>query len=214
MNVRDCSAGCGGARLALVSDAGTPLVSDPGFKLVRAALADGVAVHAIPGASAPLTALALAGLPSDRFLFAGFLPPKQGERAPPWRSSGGARDLGVLRIGRSGWGLSGRYGGGVWARGRPRVGRELTKRHEEMRRGDLAALAPHYAAEGPPRGEVTVWWARLRAPRPICRRADALLEKALAFMPCGRPPIWWPTRSALPRRAVYVRALALKPDHG
>ena len=69
-----------GGRIALVSDAGTPLVSDPGYKLVREALSQGVPVHAIPGASAVLTGLALAGLPSDRFLFAGFLPNRAGER--------------------------------------------------------------------------------------------------------------------------------------
>ena len=69
-----------GARIALVSDAGTPLISDPGFKLVREAIAEGLPVHAIPGASAVLTGLALAGLPTDRFVFAGFLPSKQGER--------------------------------------------------------------------------------------------------------------------------------------
>ena len=70
----------GGARVALVSDAGTPLISDPGYKLVREALAKGLSVHAVPGPSAALTALTLAGLPTDRFLFAGFLPAKQGER--------------------------------------------------------------------------------------------------------------------------------------
>ena len=72
--------GCApGDAIALVSDAGTPLISDPGYRLVREALAEGIAVHAIPGASAPLAALTLAGLPTDRFLFAGFLPPKPGE---------------------------------------------------------------------------------------------------------------------------------------
>ena len=75
-----------GARVALVSDAGTPLISDPGYKLVREAVEQGIAVHAVPGASAALAGLASAGLPTDRFLFAGFLPPKQGERRRCWKN--------------------------------------------------------------------------------------------------------------------------------
>jgi len=145
-----------GATIALVSDAGTPLVSDPGYKLVREALAEGIPVHAIPGASATLTALALAGLPTDRFLFAGFLPNKAGERAAVLGDLKAIRTTLIFfesaqRLADSLAQMLDILGDRAVA-----VTRELTKLHEEVRRGTLATLAPRYAEEPPPRGEVTV----------------------------------------------------------
>ncbi|OJU09655.1 MAG: 16S rRNA (cytidine(1402)-2'-O)-methyltransferase, partial [Alphaproteobacteria bacterium 64-11] len=126
-----------GQKVVLVSDAGTPLVSDPGYKLVREALAAGLPVHAIPGASAVLTALTLSGLPSDRFLFAGFLSSKAGERA------GALAELAAvpatLIFFESAQRLAESLSAMADALGeRPCVvARELTKRHEEVRRGTL-----------------------------------------------------------------------------
>ena len=202
-----------GARLALVSDAGTPLVSDPGFKLVREALAENLAVHAVPGASAPLTALALAGLPTDRFLFAGFLSAKRGERRSTLEELKGLRATLVFfesaqRLAESLADMAEVLGPRPAA-----VGRELTKLHEEMRRGDLAALAAQYAKEGPPRGEVTLVIGPPLEAEPDLAQADALLQKALAYMPVRAAADLVAEALGLSRRLAYARALALKPDH-
>lgn len=199
-----------GARIALVSDAGTPLVSDPGYKLVREAIAEGLAVHAIPGASAALTALALAGLPTDRFLFAGFLPPKAGERRRVLEELRAVPASLILfeapqRLAESLADLSAVLG--------PRpavVARELTKLHEEVRRGDLASLAGAYAGEPPPRGEVTLVIAPPAETEPNLAKAEALLKKALAFMPVSAAADLISDALDAPRRAIYSRALALK----
>lgn len=203
-----------GARLALVSDAGTPLVSDPGFKLVREAVAEGLPVHAIPGASALLTALALAGLPTDRFLFAGFLPARTGERGTVLAELKALRSTLVFyetapRLAESLGDMAAVLGPRPAA-----VGRELTKLHEEVRRGDLSSLAAHYAEAGPPRGELTVVVGPPLTPEPDLARADVLLGKALAFMPVRPAADLVAEALDLPRRELYARALALKPDHG
>jgi 16S rRNA (cytidine1402-2'-O)-methyltransferase len=203
-----------GARLALVSDAGTPLVSDPGFKLVREAVAEGLPVHAIPGASALLTALALAGLPTDRFLFAGFLPARTGERGTVLAELKALRSTLVFyetapRLAESLGDMAAVLGPRPAA-----VGRELTKLHEEVRRGDLSSLAAHYAEAGPPRGELTVVVGPPLTPEPDLALADVLLGKALAFMPVRPAADLVAEALDLPRRELYARALALKPDHG
>jgi 16S rRNA (cytidine1402-2'-O)-methyltransferase len=197
-----------GARIVLVSDAGTPLVSDPGYKLVREALAEGVAVHVLPGPSAALAALALAGLPTDRFLFAGFLPPKSGARRTALLE---LRDVrATLIFFESAQRLSESLADMANVLG-PReaaVGRELTKLHEEMRRGDLATLASSYAS--PPKGEVALVVAPPKDAAPDLARADALLDKALQFMPVRAATDLLAEALDLPRHALYERALAKK----
>ena len=130
-----------GAAIALVSDAGTPLISDPGFKLVRAAQEAGHPVTALPGASAVLAALAVAGLPTDQFFFAGFLPPKQAARRA--RIAELARIPATLVLFETGPRLAATLADLAAGLGRREaaVCRELTKLHEEVRRGDLATLA-------------------------------------------------------------------------
>src|SRR5271168_2759735 len=142
-----------GQCVALVSDAGTPLVSDPGFKLVREAIAEDLHVEAIPGASALLTALVLAGLPSDRFLFAGFMPTRSGERRNVLAELKSIPASLVFfespnRLRESLADMSDVLGARMAA-----VGRELTKLHEDVRRGMLSTLAASYADEDAPRGE-------------------------------------------------------------
>ena len=145
-----------GERVALVSDAGTPLVCDPGYKLVRAALAENLPVTAVPGASAALTALILSGLPPDVFLFAGFLP-----RPPAARRRALGRWIGLeasLIFYEAPPRLAATLADMAEILG-PReaaVARELTKLHEEVRRGRLAELADHYRQSGPPRGEAVI----------------------------------------------------------
>ncbi|MEQ8370047.1 MAG: 16S rRNA (cytidine(1402)-2'-O)-methyltransferase [Alphaproteobacteria bacterium] len=145
-----------GERIALVSDAGTPLVSDPGYRLVAACHAAGVPVQAVPGASALLAGLVVAGLPSDRFLFLGFLPAKRAARRTAIAEVAAVRaSLVVFESTRR---LAATLADMTTVLG-PRlaaIGRELTKRHEEVRRGTLNELAAALASEPPPRGEAVI----------------------------------------------------------
>jgi 16S rRNA (cytidine1402-2'-O)-methyltransferase len=201
-----------GARIALVSDAGTPLVSDPGYKLVREAVAEGVPVHAIPGPSATLTALSLAGLPSDRFLFAGFLSARAGERGTALAELKPIRATLIFfesaqRLAESLAQMADVLGDRAVA-----VTRELTKLHEEVRRGTLARLAAQYATEATPRGEVTI----LVGPPPDGATddalMDALLDKALPFMPVRAASELIAQALDIPRKQVYERALDKKAE--
>ena len=202
-----------GARLALVSDAGTPLVSDPGMKLVREALAEGIAAYPVPGASAALAALSVAGLASDRFLFAGFLPAKSGARRQVIAEFAGIRASLIFfespqRLAESLADLGELLG--------PRealVARELTKLHEEQRRGTLDALAAAYAHEDTPRGEITLVIAppRESAP-PEVAKLDAFLRAALAHMPVKTAAGLAVEAFGVSRRDAYARALVLKGD--
>ncbi|HUB85023.1 MAG TPA: 16S rRNA (cytidine(1402)-2'-O)-methyltransferase [Rhizomicrobium sp.] len=201
-----------GARVVLVSDAGTPLVSDPGYKLVREALAERLPVHALPGASAPLTALALAGLPTDRFLFAGFLSHKQGERRAVLEELRSLRATLIFfespqRLGATLADMMTVFGNRPAA-----VARELTKLHEDVRRGDLAALAQKYADAEPPKGEVTLLVAPAPDKEPDYARAEKLLADALVFMPVRAAADLIAEALDLPRRETYARALALKKN--
>jgi 16S rRNA (cytidine1402-2'-O)-methyltransferase len=201
-----------GARIALVSDAGTPLISDPGHKLVREAVAEGIAVHAVPGASAALAALTLAGLPTDRFLFAGFLPPKSGARRTVLMALRDARTTLIFyesphRLGES---LSDMEA--VLGMREAVVARELTKRFEEVRRGDLASLAAVYEKEGAPKGEITIVVASAPEAAPDLGRADEMLGKALEFMPVRAAVDLLAEALDLPRHGLYERALARKKD--
>ncbi|MGC9953883.1 MAG: 16S rRNA (cytidine(1402)-2'-O)-methyltransferase [Rhizomicrobium sp.] len=201
----------GGARVVLVSDAGTPLVSDPGYKLVREALAAGIQVHAIPGASAPLAALALAGLPTDRFFFAGFLSAKQGERRQALQELKSVRATLIFfeapqRLAESLADMAEILGSRPAA-----VARELTKLHEEVRHGDLASLAQAYA-QAPPRGEITLVVGPAGEPETDFSRVDSALDKALVFMPVRAAVDLVAEMLEAPRREVYARALARKND--
>ena len=145
-----------GERLALVSDAGTPLICDPGYKLVRAAIAENLPVTAAPGPSAALTALILSGLPPDAFLFAGFLPPRRAarRRALTRRRAIEATLIffeSAARLAETLADMAEILGSRSAA-----VARELTKLHEDIRRGALDDLARHYREAGPPRGEAVI----------------------------------------------------------
>ena len=199
-----------GARIVLVSDAGTPLVSDPGFKLVREAIAAKIAVTAIPGPSAALAALALAGLPTDRFLFAGFLSPKAGERGrmleelKPVRASLIFFESGP-RLAESLAAMA-----GVLGTREAVVARELTKLHEEVRRGTLAELAAHYDKAGAPKGEITLVVGPPQETEPDTGAIDAALKAALPFMPVRVAADMIAGLTGAARKAVYDRALELK----
>ncbi|MBX6322570.1 MAG: 16S rRNA (cytidine(1402)-2'-O)-methyltransferase [Rhodospirillaceae bacterium] len=200
-----------GQTVALVSDAGTPLVSDPGYKLVRAAIDAGMAVTALPGPSAVLAALLVSGLPSDRFLFAGFLPARAAARRTTLHELAAVPATLVLfespnRLADSLADMAAVLGPRPAA-----VARELTKLFEEVRRGPLPELAAHYAAADPPRGEVAVVVGPPAAAAAAADDAalDAALTEALAHMSVRDAAAAVAAASGRPRRAVYARALAL-----
>jgi 16S rRNA (cytidine1402-2'-O)-methyltransferase len=199
-----------GLRVALVSDAGTPLVSDPGYKLVREAVVEGLPVYPIPGASALLAAVAIAGLPTDRFLFAGFLPAKSGARRQALKELSGVDATLIFyespnRLSESLADLC-----AVLGNRQAVVGRELTKFHEEIRRGDLGGLASEYTALPPPKGEVTLVIAPPVSATPDFSKAEALLAKMLPHMTVSDIADVVSDALDLPRRGVYERALAMK----
>lgn len=199
-----------GSVVALVSDAGTPLISDPGFKLVRDATAAGLAVTAAPGASAAVMALTVAGLPTDRFFFEGFLPPKAGARRS--RISELARIPATLVLYESGSRLADALadlGEGLGPRAAA-VCRELTKLHEEIRRGTLDTLARHYAGDAETRGEIAIVIAPPDAPEPSgAEEIDALLRAALTRVSLKDAVAEVAAATGAQRRAVYSRALEL-----
>ena len=199
-----------GARIALVSDAGTPLVSDPGFKLVRAVIEERLPVHAIPGASAALTGLVLSGLPSDRFLFAGFLPPKPGERQTALEELKTVRA--TLIFFESGPRLADslKQMADVLGARSATVAREMTKLHEEVRRGTLDELARAYAGEAAPKGEVTLLVSPPHEAEADFAAVDRALDAALAFMPLKPAAELIADLTGVPRKAIYARGLEKK----
>ena len=205
----------GGAAIVLVSDAGTPLVSDPGFKLVRAAREAGHAVTALPGPSAPLAALAVSGLPTDRFFFEGFLPAREAQRRA--RIEALKHVPGTLVLFEAGPRLAAALADLADGLGHrdAAVCRELTKLHEEVRRGDLAALAGIYAAaDAETRGEIAIVIAPSPKQETDTADLDALLRDALDRLSVKEAVAEIAAVTGHPRRAVYQRALALAQDHG
>ena len=202
----------GGATVLLLTDAGMPSVSDPGYTLVRAAVDAGVPVTAVPGPSAVTTALALSGLPVDRFCFEGFLPRKAGERRSKLTALAGEPRTMVFF--ESPHRLADALADAVAAFGSERAGvvcRELTKTHEEVRRGGLAELA-EWAADGV-RGEITLVVAGA-APGTLDLPASELAALVAAEEAAGadrkeaiRTVM---TRTGLPRRTVYDAVVAAK----
>jgi 16S rRNA (cytidine1402-2'-O)-methyltransferase len=200
----------GGERVALVSDAGTPLVSDPGYKLVRAAIAEGLPVSAVPGPSAALVALLVSGLPPDRFLFAGFLPPRQSARRRALGEWAALKATLIFferasRLAETLADMAAILGDRPVA-----VSRELTKLYEEVRRGRLAELAALYRQEGPPRGEAAIVIAPAEAAVPAADALDARLEAALGERPLREAAARLAAETGLPRSTLYRRALAFK----
>jgi 16S rRNA (cytidine1402-2'-O)-methyltransferase len=201
-----------GARIALVSDAGTPLISDPGFKLVEAALAEGLKVTGLPGPSSVLAALMIAGLPTDRFFFEGFLPQREAARRA--RLAQLAAIPGTLVIFEAPRRLAAMLADAAAVLGERKtaVARELTKFFEEVRRGTLAELASAYAQEVPPKGEVVVVIGAPRgneSPVKKTENLDERLAKALEGHSLKEAVGRVAADTGLPRREVYARALEL-----
>lgn len=194
--------------IALVSDAGTPLISDPGYKLVREARAAGHEVFTVPGACAAVAALTLAGLPTDRFLFAGFLPVKA--KAKHEAIAELAHVPATLVFYESGPRLAATLAAlrATLGNREAAVARELTKAYEECVTAPLADLAARYA-ESPPKGEIVIVVGP-PAPREVAIDSDAALREALTRLPLGQAASEVADATGLDRRTLYARALSLK----
>jgi 16S rRNA (cytidine1402-2'-O)-methyltransferase len=201
-----------GEAIALVSDAGTPLISDPGYKLVREARAAGHQVVTIPGPCAAVAALTLAGLPTDRFLFLGFLPAKAKARADAIAEVAGVRATLVLY--ESGPRLAATLAALTEGLGEREVAvtREITKHFEEAVTGTLTGLAARYA-EAPPKGEIVVVVAPPgEAPPASADEAEAALAEALTRLPASKAAGEVAKRFGMDRKALYAQALEMKDD--
>ncbi|MBL0968601.1 MAG: 16S rRNA (cytidine(1402)-2'-O)-methyltransferase [Brevundimonas sp.] len=198
-----------GAVVALVSDAGTPMVSDPGFVVARAAIAEGLPVHPIPGASSLLAALCIAGLPADRVTFAGFLPPKSGARRTALEELRTARQ--TLVFFESGPRLADSLADMAEVLGqRPAaVARELTKLYEECVRGSLSELAVDPRCQSP-KGEIVIVVAPGDVEAASEGDVDAALAEALTRLPPGEAAAEVSKALNLPRKPLYKRALELQ----
>ena len=203
-----------GRAVALISDAGTPLVSDPGYKLVREAVDAGHRVVALPGPSAALAALASAGLPTDTFLFAGFMPPKSGARRTRLAQLKDVPATLVLFEAPSRLAESLADIAEVLGPREAAVARELTKLYEEVRRGNLAGLAAEYAGDAETRGEFAVVIGPPEEGAADAVDLDALLRQALGRLSVREAVAEIAAVTGRPRREVYQRALALAKDDG
>ena len=200
-----------GRRIALISDAGTPLVSDPGYRLVRAAIAEGFSIGAVPGPNAAVMALTLSGLPPQPFLFLGFPPPRSAARRAAFGVLRSAERAGLTatliwheaphRLAETLADMAISFGPRAAA-----VARELTKHFEEVRRGTLTDLAAHYAGHAA-RGEITVL---VGPPEEEDQEdLDGQLTRALADHSVKDAAALVSTATGLPRKLVYARALAM-----
>lgn len=194
--------------VALVSDAGTPLISDPGYRLVREARIAGAAVYAIPGANAAITALSISGLPTDRFLFAGFLPAKEKARRDAIEELAALNATLVFYESGPRLGKTLRAMADIFGAREAAVARELTKKFEQVITGELAELAARYA-DTPPKGEIVL----LIAP-PAGRHEEgdinAALAEALCRLPASKAAGEVAKRFGKDRKALYARAMELK----
>jgi len=201
-----------GEIVALVSDAGTPLISDPGFRLVQACAREKIYATHLPGASSVLTSLVLAGLPTDRFLFAGFPPNKAGKSLSFFENLKFVQATLIFlenpkRLVKSLNNMAHIFG--------PRdaaIGRELTKKFEEIRKGSLQELSDHYTLNGMPKGEVTIVISppttnEMATPK---QDIDRLLKKVLAISSLKDAVSAVVKETGAPKRDVYTRALELK----
>jgi len=194
--------------VALVSDAGTPLISDPGYRLVREAHGAGVPVTTIPGASAVIAGLTLSGLPNDRFMFAGFLPVKDKARRDVLDELGGVETTLIFYETGPRLERSLRMIAEMWPSREIAVARELTKLHEECRRGTAGDLAQHYGAH-PPKGEIVL----LIGPpvEEACTAdPDELLKEALLDASASKAAGKVAKITGLDRQTLYARAVELK----
>ncbi len=197
-----------GAAVALVSDAGTPLVSDPGYKLVRALIKEKLFVTSLPGASAVMLALTLSGLPPDRFLFCGFLPPKSAARRSALEQVRACPASLVFFESPKRLSVSLNDMAQILGKRQAAIARELTKLHEELLRGTLDSLAEHYAGAGAPKGEIVIVTAPPLAVPEL--ELDTVLRNALAKLSVRDAAAEAAQLCDVARKTAYARALELR----
>lgn len=201
-----------GEAVAVVSDAGMPLISDPGYKLVREAQKEDIYITSVPGANSPLTALQLSGLPSDKFCFLGFLPSKEAARRKileKWKNidaslivfESGARLIDSL--------LDMHF---VFGNRKCVVARELTKMFEEIKRGDIDSLAKYYSKNGAPKGEIVIIVDGVQAKEFSVQEIDEMLKNALKTMKVKEAATFVANETAISKKELYKRALAIKDE--
>ena len=204
-----------GDKIALVSDAGMPAISDPGYRLVEETLAAGLPVTPLPGPSALLAALTASGLPTDAFFFAGFLPVKAGQKRTRLESLDAVPGTLVFyesprRLAATLAAMAEIFGDRPAA-----VAREMTKAFEEVRRDSLPALAAHYGETGAPKGEIVICVAPPgEAAVPAAEDVDALLVELSAVMPASRAAAQAARQTGLPKQDLFARIVALKDRNG
>ncbi len=199
-----------GKSVALISDAGTPLVSDPGYRISQTAIEAGVPVIPIPGASAPMAALVASGLPSDTFLFAGFLPSKDKARRDRLASFAAIEATLMFFESPNRLAVCLKSAAEVLGTDRPAaVCRELTKAYEEIRRGTLGDLAAGYEDETV-RGEIVLVIGPGSTPPPSEDDVDALLARLASDLPAGKAATEAARLTGLNRKDLYARLLAMK----
>ncbi|MFK7885640.1 MAG: 16S rRNA (cytidine(1402)-2'-O)-methyltransferase [Gammaproteobacteria bacterium] len=203
----------GGAAMALISDAGTPLISDPGFHLVRAARAAGINVFTVPGPCAAIAALSIAGLPSDQFLFAGFVAAKSAARKRQFEAVRGQRGTLIFYASKRNLGAALDEATAIFGADRPAaIGRELTKLHEQMHCATLGELSGQWA-QSEQRGE----WVLLIAGAPAERADEASIERVLRIL-LKRVSVRDAAAMAaeilqIPKREAYALGLALNAEN-
>ncbi len=202
-----------GESVALVSDAGTPLISDPGYRLIGAAIEAGIDVIPLPGPSAMMAALVVSGLPTDRFMFAGFLPAKSAARSRVFAELASIKA--TILFFESPKRLPACLSDMAQILGdRPAaVARELTKTYEQVRRGSLASLAEAYRNEGPPRGEVVIVVGPPLETRASMDDVDRQLRTLLGTLSLRDAVDRVAGMTGMNRREVYARALGLGESH-
>lgn len=202
---------CAGKSVALISDAGTPLISDPGYKLVNHCASEKIPVIPIPGACSVITALCASGLPTDQFLYLGFLPNKTKARTATLAQYAKTKATLVCfespnRLNAALADIKEIFGESHLVT----VARELTKRFEELRHASVSDLIAHYTATGAPRGEIVILISPAAEVVPSSNEIDAMLLDALKTLSVKEAAAWVASTTNHPKRELYQRALALK----
>ncbi len=198
-----------GKSVALISDAGSPLISDPGFKMVRDFQMSGISVTTIPGASSPIAALQISGIESNLFTFAGFVPQKAGERLTFFQKIGSVPSTLIVFENAKRLQKTLALAHDVLGDRDACITRELTKLYEEARHGKLSELMVYYAENGDPKGEIVIVFAPPALEEISAEKLDVDIKEALKTMSVKDAAAYVSQASGKSKKDIYERALAL-----